>query len=363
MQQKYLMKNLKNPLEKNYKKGVSMYNRIILSLVVLIAVIFTGCSRSEEKARNFEQIYDNKGIPVKVKEIKSEIFTRNLTYNATLKGNEESIASAKVGGKIEKVHIEIGDEVEKDQVIMEFPEDIPGANYRQAKSGYELAKKSFERLQNLYKIGGISKQKLDSAETQLEVSKANWDAAQQLLKIRAPIAGTVIDIYVNETDNVKAKTALAIISRSDKMKAKIWATEAEICQIKKGMKATAFWNGNELNGRVTKVPLAKNQMNNAFGVDLVFDNSKKICKSGVVSKIKITVYENKEAIVVPRKYVRNDSKGQFVYIAKENRSKKRYLEIGNSNGNFEIIGGLEIGQKLITEGSNYIKNDSKIAID
>ncbi len=49
-----------------------------------------------------------------------------------------------------------------------------------------------------------------------------------------PIEGYVISVNVRETDGVHAEDVLAFVSQTDKMKARIWATENEVCQIKKG---------------------------------------------------------------------------------------------------------------------------------
>ena len=102
---------------------------------------------------------------------------------------------------------------------------MPSVQYSQAKAAYELAKKTYERMKDIYQSGGISKQQLDQVHTNYEVSKANWNAVQQLINVRAPITGYVTAINVHETDNVQQRTILAIISKTEKLKSRIWVTK------------------------------------------------------------------------------------------------------------------------------------------
>ena len=332
-------------------------------LFVLIILIISGCGKKQEmESKNLEQIYLEDGIPVKIKVIEPEEFVKVLSFNATLTGLRQSAASAMIGGRIEKIHVKVGDFVEKDQILMEFPEDAPAGQFAQAKSAYELANATYQRMKNLYDLGGISKQELEATETQFKVAEANWDASQQMLKVRAPIKGHVTNITVQETNGVNAETVLATISQTDKMKAKIWVTEDEISEIKTGMTAISSWQNNILNGKVTQVGMAMDLSHNAFGVDLVFANQDNLIKSGVLGEIRIRTYKNPSALVVERKNVKADENGDFVFVVNSETAKKKYVTTGHENGNFEIISGLETGDRIITEGLNLVSDGVKVKV-
>jgi len=334
----------------------------VIIVFVLIVVILSGCGRRKEEATNIEQLYQQNGVPVKIKIMEPELFIRELPYTAILTGIRQSSAAAMIGGRIDKIHVEVGDYVEKDSILMEFPEDAPAAQYQQAKSGYELAKATYERMKNLYALGGISKQELESAETQFKVNEANWDAAQQMLKVRAPISGYVTSITVRETDNVERETVLAVVAKTDEMKARVWVTENEICDIMEGMQARAVWNNLELNGYVTQVAMAMDFDHNAFGVDIIFENSKNMCKSGVTADIFIVSYKNSEALMVERKVVQTDRDGKYIFKISQNLAEKSYIETGRSNGSYELIKGVTIGDSVIVEGLNLISNGDKVMV-
>jgi RND family efflux transporter MFP subunit len=339
-----------------------MRSKLII-LLVITTLLFLGCAKQEKaESKNMEQIYKEEGIPVEVQTIQPEYFSKELTFNATLTGLRQSSASAMIGGRIEKVLVKVGDYVTKDQVMFEFPEDAPAGQLTQAKAGFDLAESTYNRMKNLYEKGGISRQDLDGVKTQYEVAKANLDAVLQMLKVRAPIDGYVTSVNVRETDGVHSETVLATVSQTNKMKARIWATEDEVCQIKAGQHATATWNDISLNGKVTEVAIAMDRSHNAFGVDLEFNNIKNMCKSGVIGEIAIQTYENDNAFIVARANVMEDTNGQYVYKMVDHKAVKQYVKTGNENGSFEIIEGLKSGDQVIVKSLNLVSDGAKVKI-
>ncbi len=339
-----------------------MRSKLII-LLVITTMLFLGCARQEKaESKNMEQIYKEEGIPVEVQAMQPETFVKELTYNATLTGMRQSAASAMIGGRIEKVHVKVGDYVEKDQVMFEFPEDAPAGQLTQAKAAFDLAEATYNRMKNLYDKGGISRQDLDGVETQYKVAKANLDAVLQMLKVRAPIAGYVTSVSVRETDGVHSETVLAIISQTDKMKTRIWATQDEVCQIKTGQKATAAWNDIILKGKVTEVAIAMDMAHNAFGVDLEFDNSRNLCKSGVIGEIAIQTYVNKSAFILERASVKDGQNGIYVFKVENGKAVKSYIQTGQENGTFEIVSGISAGDQIIVKGLNLVNDGAKVKV-
>ncbi|MDO9578306.1 MAG: efflux RND transporter periplasmic adaptor subunit [Candidatus Cloacimonadales bacterium] len=335
----------------------------LLILLVLALILFLGCAKQEKaESRNMEQIHAEEGIPVKVIVMQPQEFAVELPFTATVSGLRQSAAAAMIGGRIEKVLVKVGDYMMKDQVMFEFPEDAPAGQLTQAQSAYELAEATYNRMKNLFAKGGISKQDLEGVEMQYKVSAANLDAVQQMLKVRAPIEGYVTSINVRETDGVHAEDVLAFVSQTKQMKARIWAAEDEVCLIGSGQKATVTWNNTTLMGKVSEVAISMDREHNAFGVELIFDNAKNLCKSGVIGDVRILTYTNETALLVPRKNVMNDEKGVFVYVVEGDIAAKRYIKVGHKNSNFEILEGLNSGDRVISEGLNLVYENAKVKV-
>lgn len=332
-------------------------------LIAATATLMFGCGSKEvEEAKNIDQIYAEQGIPVEAVEIQPVEFQVKLPYTAKLTGLRQSFASAMIGGRIEHIFVKVGDYVRKDQILISFPEDAPSGQYQQAKAALDIAESTFNRMNNLYELGGISKQDLDQVDAQYKVALANFDASSQMLKVRAPIDGYVTNIAVRETDGVHAEGVLATIAETKKMKAKAWVTEDEICNVQVGMKTTATWNNVTLTGKVTEVGMAMDPGTNAFAVNMEFDNASNMCKSGVMADIDIVSYNNESALIIERKNVLKDVKGKFVYLLKNEKAVKQYITTGQENGSFEITAGVTAGDKVITEGLHLVYDGAKVKL-
>ncbi len=334
-------------------------------LLVLIVVVFAACSKkNEEASSSMEEIYKKQGIPVKVEKVESKLFIKSLDYNATVSGLKETPVYSKISDKVLSVNAEIGDNVKKDFVVIDFPEDNIQANYHQARAAYLLASQTWDRMQRLFDTGGISKQDLDGAETQFKVSQANWDAVQQMVHVRAPFDGIITDINVRKFQAINPGDFLFSVSQLETLYARIWISEVDINSVKKGAGIQFYWNGFMKTGKISDLALSINKDNNAFAADVIIDNKDLQVKSGVTGRVLVETYRNNEAIVVPRNLVQRDNTGKyFVYISENSVAKRRFVEIGNESVlDYEIISGLKIGENLIVEGLQFVTDNSKLSI-
>ncbi|MCD4651204.1 MAG: efflux RND transporter periplasmic adaptor subunit [Candidatus Cloacimonetes bacterium] len=333
-------------------------------IVLLSLLLVTACGGNEKnEVSNIENLHKENGVPVRVIEIKSELFTKQLSYHATLSGVRQSNKGAAVGGTIEKIHYNIGDYVQKDSVVMEFPEDHPGAQFLQAKTVFENAENSYNRLNALYEKGGISRQDMDNARTNYEVQKANWDAVNGMLKVKAPLSGYITAIFVQETDNVSSEALLFTVSQLDKMKARIFVSDEELQLINRGQKVVAEWQNKFFPGKVTQTAIASDPSRLAFQVDVELVNKNRELKPGVTAIIMIEAYNNPEAISISLKNTRTDSKGRYVYIVNSDTAKKRYITTGEeSNDLLEVTSGVSTGEHIITDGLSMVSDGVKIQV-
>jgi RND family efflux transporter MFP subunit len=335
----------------------------LLPLAALITLLLTGCNRGPVAGNNLEQIYREEGVPVKTVKMEPKVFETWLSFNAVLSGIEESSAHSMVADKVDAIYVQVGDYVEKDQVVMGFPTDNPSAHYFQAKVAYDSAKTSYERVKNLYEKGGVSRQEMDNMKTAYDVTAADWNSVRQTIEVKAPIDGYITKINVTESDNVAPGDELFTISQTGRLKAKIWATEKEIFKISEGQTATAFWNGLTVKGKVIQVDMALNHDTQAFGVVVELDNPKNRMRIGVTADVSINTYRNPQALVVERKDIFKESDKHFVYVVNNGIAKKRDVIPGRQQGlDVEIIEGLSFGEELIVEGQMLLEEGGKIKI-
>jgi multidrug efflux pump subunit AcrA (membrane-fusion protein) len=77
--------------------------------------------------------------------------------------------------------------------------------------------------------------------------------------------------------------------------------------------------------------------------------------------ISVETYNNREALVLPRKELLRTENGYHAFIVKDGRARLVDLRVGESYGlNFEIVEGLQKGDMLICDGLERIEEGARI---
>jgi RND family efflux transporter MFP subunit len=208
-----------------------MFTKKIMKPLISMTLIFTflflsGCSKDDD-AKNSNSEKDN-AIPVVIKKVEGQKFTKSLSYFTQLRGVKETTEGAAIGGRIEKINYEVGSRVKKDDIIIEFPDDSPASQYRQAETAFNNSLKNYERTKVLLNAGEKSQANFDAVEAKYLVDKSNYETQHKMIFIKAPYDGIITGMTVNEGDNVKAKDPLFSIANLNQITCKIWAPAEEI---------------------------------------------------------------------------------------------------------------------------------------
>lgn len=332
----------------------------ILSILLLLLM---GCSKDEIESKSMEQIYKEEGVPVKVESVVATTFEKSLNYSGVLTGIEQSSAHAVFGDEVEKVHVKVGDYVKKDQVLVSFPTDAPSAKYNQAKTAFQSVEKTYKRMKSLLEKGAISQQDFDNVETQYEVTKADWETVRDFVKVKAPISGYVTKVSVNETDNVSGEAELVVIANTEKLKTRIFVTEKDYPLLKNGQMVKAVWNDMAVTGKIHQIDMTKDMMHQGFGVMIEFDNPGLKLPSGITAELFIIIENTSNAIVIDKKYITSESGKNYVFTESNGKALQKSITIGGRDElMFEILSGLNVGDKLIVEGHKMVKDGQKVKV-
>ncbi len=337
--------------------------KINVFFVLIFSLFFSYCAnKTKENKILFKE--EGKVVPVKTLTLQPQNFEQYLTFYSKLIGKIENTKTSLVSDRVEKILVRAGQYVKAGQVILQFPTDNPSLQFQQAKANFENLSKTYNRFKELLKSGEISQQNFDNIETQYLVAKRNYESLKQILFVEAPISGYVSSIYVSEGQQVDFGKPLFTISVLDKVQAIAWVNEKEIQYIKIGMSGKIIWNEREYPCKIISVAMKMDDAMKGFKVEFEAPNPKLELKSGVTVEIKLKVYENNNAIVIPKVIVDKDPRGNtFVFIEENGIAKKRYIQLGRvSDLNIEVLDGLSKGNKLIIEGRHLLDENTKVKV-
>jgi len=346
-----------------------MLRKIMYAVLSLLTVFAISCGGNKDGAASMEQLHAENGQPVSVRKLENEDFSVFLKYPALIQASSESVAYAGLNDVVRTISARVGATVKQGDIIVSFSGD--NQVLQQATLAHENARNAYNRTNALFKSNDVSRQDFDSVRMQYEISAANLKAANDMVYVKAPISGTLTQLNVRVTENVRPGTALFTISNSNAFEARLYVGADEIEKIKVGARAFIdLARGNQkeqiIEGRITQVSLIMDSQRQSFPVTVFFVGGNRRLVSGMNVDISVESYRNEKAIVLARRELVQTETGPAVFIIDDENSPNARLvavQTGEEKGlRLEISGGLSEGDIIVSEGVQQINETTRLNI-
>lgn len=324
-----------------------------------------------------EDLDSNKSYPlVNVVDIKPQSFSRYIEVQSNFNTDENVTLFAEYNGILTDVLVKEGQKVQKGQLLAKINNGGLAQQLVQAEVKTELYKTTFQRQEKLWKqnIGSEmqflqSKAEYEGSENMVKQLRAQLDKTQ----IRAPFSGMIDEIMI-EKGNMVSQGSMSGVMRIlnlDQMFVKADVPESYIQHTKLGTKVAIIVSvlNDTIFSKLDQVGNYINPDNRTFSVEAHFKNKDWEVKPNMNGKLRILVYENDSALVVPQNVVSEDADGnKYVYIVKDKQGNKatanrKVIQIGEAQGGaFEVINGLSTGDEILNEGARTVLDGQKIEI-
>jgi cobalt-zinc-cadmium efflux system membrane fusion protein len=274
-----------------------------------------------------------------------------------------------VGGNVTKVYVELGDYVEKGQLLATirstevagFEKEMDDANNELivAKNNLKVTQEMFEGKLNAERDVIEAKSQLEKANSQLQRIRETYQIYNirkgATYEVHAPISGYVIQKNINEGMLLRSDKTDNIFDIADIKD--VWAianvNESDIDQVKLGIDAsvaTLSYPDRIYRGKVDKIFNVIDPETKAMKVRIKLDNADNTLKPEMRASIKLSFSEDRSMIAVPAKAIVFDKSKYFVMVYKdrsniETRQVEVYREVGDTS---YISEGLQAGEQVMT---------------
>ncbi len=172
------------------------------------------------------------------------------------------------------------------------------------------------------------------------------------LAVRAPISGQLSFLNATLGQQIRQSENIGEIKVIDNFKISTQLSEYYIDRVMVGLPASVTYQGNKYPLKVSKVvPEVRDRQ---FRVELVFtDNKPENVRIGKSYRVQVELDQPNSAIVIPRGDFFQITGGQWIYKLNSSGDKalRTPITVGRQNPvQYEIIDGLEPGDKVITTG-------------
>ncbi len=305
--------------------------------------------------------------------------TGAVTYNQF----ETTPVISQVGGPVARILVAPGQVVRKGQPLLyvSSPDFAQlRTNYLKARDAFALAQKNGERARDLYAHHAIAQADLQQAESTVNQTQADLQAAEQALKVLgvqldhlpidpvspeipvlAPIGGEIVERLVAPGQVVQAgATQVFTISNMNTVWVLANVYERDLGYVHNGdpveIQTDAY--PETFHGRISYVAPAVDPTTRTLQVRIVTANpGGKLKKDMYVTAI-VQAGAVENALAVPDSAVLRNSENQpFVYVEQgTNQFAQRLVSLGDSQkGRTQILSGLRAGERVVADGSLFLQ--------
>lgn len=158
-------------------------------------------------------------------------------------------------GRVVKLNVREGDRVEVGAPLYSVDDDLQQADLNQSNATLANAQQAYDRAAALSKTGSGTQANYDTALANLRVAEARVNTSQTRLerrRMKAPIAGTIQQIYFREGETVAAQRPVISILPPGNMKVRFFVPEPELPKMKVGedVRVTCDGCSGDINAKI-----------------------------------------------------------------------------------------------------------------
>jgi RND family efflux transporter MFP subunit len=326
-----------------------------------------------------------------------------LIYTADIQPYQQVNIFSRVDGYIAKIHVDRGDYVKADQLLVEVDHTdyvhavnrakanlaAARANVVSQEATIHNAKLNLDRMRTLIRDQYVAQQDADNAQAAYEVAVAQVDSLRAQVHqmevalqqaetnltysyIRAPFAGYVsvrnldAGAFVSGSTGSTSTFSRGILILDDiaTVRVLVDVVEKDVPLVKIGqpaeLRADAY-PSRLFTGKVTRVVHALDRTTRTMKVEVDIPNQDRALKGGMFARVELLVGVHANALQIPIDAVTRLETNQYVYTVQDGKARKVPVVLGiQSDGLIEIVKGLTGTEPVIVSGKDLVTDGVKV---
>ena len=351
---------------------------LLLTLLVLMAVAFN-MRASEAPAPLIAQAKPALTVTTTQPQVSKIPFV--ISANGNIAAWQEASIGNEIGGlRLTEVKVDVGNVVERGQVLAIFSSDTVQADLAQARAAVAEAeamlaeaKANAQRARNLQTKGMMSEQQVNqyltaelTAQARLEAQRANIEMQQLRLKqtqILAPDYGVISSRSATVGAVLPTGQELFRMIRQGRLEWRAEVTSSELASLKPGMRAwVTSANGIAIKGTVRKVaPTVDAQTRNGLVyVDLPSPGS---IKAGMFARGEFEIGGGR-GLTLPQSAVQlRDGFSYVLSVGADSKVTETKISVGRRVGDrIEITDGLDALARVVAAGGGFLADGNTVRV-
>lgn len=359
---------------------------VAVSVIVLVVIFFAWKSSNKKQvsSQNVDTPSSNTKPSLTVTVVQPELqnWKQNFTANGNIAAWQEVVIGSELSGqRITKVNVNVGDSVQRGQVLAEINSEsiraelaTAQANYAEAKAVLADAILNNQRIQQLKNTGAISQQEAtqyltsrNTAQARLDAAKAQIDSNQLRLtqtQVIAPDHGVISARTATVGSLAQTGQELFRLIRDNRLEWRAEVTSTDLYKLAKGMTAQITSpdpSRSAVQGTVRMIaPVIDPQTR--YGLVYVDIPTTDAVRMGMFVKGEFDLGQ-KPALTVPQTAVLLRDGFSYVFIVnKDNRVSQQKVSIGRRlNDRVEIL-DLPANTRIVASGTGFLADGDLVKL-
>jgi HlyD family secretion protein len=329
-------------MKKRKKKNILMGIGVVVVLIIIVFIL-----KSKKAPVEYES------ATVDFNEIK-----KTINVDLTVEPAVYTDVSSELPTLIDKVYVQIGDEVEKGQKLIKLNQQSISAQINNARLAVERAELSEQQARRQWdRLKPEERESLKKASEQARQSLNEVYAQASKTVITSAIDGIIIKQEAREGEI--AQGIILTIIQPETLRAEALIPEIDISKIQKGSLAEIVFDAyadQVYSGKIASIEQGSTviQNNNYYKAIINLNNLTDVkLLEGMNAEADILIEKKDNVLTVPRDFAFKDENGYFVYLVNSQKSVKKpvikkYFQEGLIGDEFvEILSGLENGLVVV----------------
>jgi len=329
---------------------------------IALAAMVCGCAGNGNKAQ--EAAVEEKTPLVSVVSASRQTVPQTEVYSSTVQANIVNNIAPQTSNRIVKLNVEVGDFVSAGEILAEMDK----ASLRQAELKLKNDRQELERVKALLGEGGISQSDYDALQLAYEVSEASYQNLIDNTVLRSPISGVVTARNYDKGDMYAMSSPIYTVQQITPVKILVGVSETDYTKVHEGDKVTVTADalpGRTFTGSVVRLYPVMDPASHTFKVEVQIPNGDRLVRPGMYVRATVNMGDNDSIVIPDSAVVKQQGSGQrLVYVIDaDNVVSIKIVTIGLHFGSsYEILSGLEEGDRVVTGGQSALKSGIKVEV-
>lgn len=341
------------------KKKISMRKRYQLAALCLTGLL-SACSGGSKT----QEIKDETP-KVKLASVTTRPVDQVQEYTATVQAYATNHIAPSSPVRIEKIYVEVGDRVGKGQKLVQ----MDASGLKQLKLQLDNQATEFARIDELYKIGGVSKSEWEASKMTLEMRQTSYKNMLENTALVSPISGVVTARNYDSGDMYGGGTPVVTVEQIMPVKLLINVSESYFTRIAKNSTVSVrfdVYGEEEFEGKVNLLYPTIDPSTRTFVVEIRLDNRDMRVRPGMFARVTLNFGTADHVIIPDKAIIKQAGSGErYVYVYQDGVVYRRVVQLGRRmNDEYEIISGIDHDARVVISGQyqSSIKDSVRVEV-